>query len=111
METFEKQVEAVRAAYTLRALSSEEAAEILSVAEEALDLGLPPIQAITAAAAKLNPGLMGLEVSERNVLMVGATNGLLGAEGVRLLGPIGLMPCSWPHGLTPVPLAERRKSG
>jgi hypothetical protein len=64
----------------------------INVAVEALDNGLPPVQAVNAAALVLYPNLLTLSVRDRNILLVNTLNGLIRADKVSQLGPHGIFP-------------------
>lgn len=65
----------------------EVADRAVTVAAEAMSLGLPPVQAVHAAAVEIYPGFMSSEGSERADMLSSAMNGLLAAERVEPLTP------------------------
>jgi hypothetical protein len=68
------------------------AQKAINVAVEALNKGLPPVQAVNAAALVLYPDLLTLSDRDRNILLVRALNGLIRSDRVAQLGPHGIFP-------------------
>lgn len=65
--------------------------QAIDVAAEALEQGLPPVQAMAAAAVKVAPEVITLSGHARNLIMVATLNGLIRADHVKTIGPRGII--------------------
>ena len=94
MAVNDKQIREVAAALNA---SHKQARAALTVAEEALLAGLPPLQAVVAASAKVFEGFVIMSVAERQPLMVRVLNALLIADRVKEIGKHGILPLRMPR--------------
>lgn len=65
--------------------------QAIDVAAEALEQGLPPAQAMAAAAVKVAPEVITLSGHARNLIMVATLNSLIRADKVKTIGPRGII--------------------
>lgn len=65
--------------------------QAIDVAVEALEQGLPPVQAVAAAAVQVSPEVITLSGHARNLIMVATLNALVRADKVKTVGPRGII--------------------